>query len=314
MRKYTLFVLAALIVLGAISCSKSEKSYDGAARLAPMMAPAPAEPMRKAMDESASMGKAAPGAMQNTAGLAQAAEIKPAAANRKLIRTGSMNVQVKNLLDARKQLTQDAQGLGGFVSGSSLNHYGDRVSASVTLRVPAEKFEDLVDKCRKLGEVMSENMNVEDVTDQYVDLDARLKNAYRLEERYLDILKNKTAKLGDLLEVERELARVRETIEVMEAQKRGFDDRISLSTLTVTIEELLPSTIKAPESVWGPAAHVFTNLHIYIERSMALIAKAVAAAVVIVIYLLPWVVIATIFIWIVAKLRKRRKARKAKTQ
>ena len=236
----------------------------------------------------------------------------PAAANRKLIKNGWMTIEVKDALEARNSIIEGLTKLGGFVSGSQLRLIGDHVEINLVIRTPSDKFDELLDLCRKGSKVADERMQVEDVTDEYVDLEARLKNAERLEERLLDILKMKTSKLSDLLEVERELARVREEIERMIAQRRSMDGRISLSTLNLTISERIPSKIKAPESVWGPAVHVFSNLPIYFERSMAALAKAIAVLAIILIYVLPWAAILFVLIVILRKVWRRRNAAKEK--
>jgi hypothetical protein len=110
------------------------------------------------------------------------------------------------------------------------------------VKVPAARFDDLVAGLRPLGRVESVNVTAEDVGEEFVDVTARITNASRLEERLIDLLATRTGKLQDVLNVERELARVREEIERHEGRLRFLKTRAALSTLSVSIHEPLPIT------------------------------------------------------------------------
>jgi Domain of unknown function (DUF4349) len=105
------------------------------------------------------------------------------------------------------------------------------------LRVPAEQLDATLAEVKSLGRVESENQGGQDVTSQYVDLQARLANARNTEQRLTDLLRNRTGKLSDVLEVEQELDRVRGEIEQMEAQRKTMANQVSFATLNTTITE-----------------------------------------------------------------------------
>jgi hypothetical protein len=106
-----------------------------------------------------------------------------------------------------------------------------------TLRVPADQLEAVTTELRTLGRVESESQSGEEVTRQYVDLEARLTNAKNTEQRLTDLLRQRTGKLADVLAVEKEIDEVREKIERMEAEKKGLANRVDFGTLTVKVNE-----------------------------------------------------------------------------
>jgi Domain of unknown function (DUF4349)/Putative zinc-finger len=106
-----------------------------------------------------------------------------------------------------------------------------------TLRVPADQLEAATTEMKTLGRVESESQSGEEVTQQYVDLEARLTNAKNTEQRLTDLLRQRTGKLADVLAVEKEIDEVREKIERMEAEKKGLGNRVTFGTLTVKVNE-----------------------------------------------------------------------------
>ena len=107
-----------------------------------------------------------------------------------------------------------------------------------SLRLPAARLADALTRLRQLGQVTEDTQGSEDVTDQLVDLDARLANARATEQRLTDILKNRTGKLSDVLEVEREVSRVRLEIGQMDAQRLNTGRRVTYATITLQIDEV----------------------------------------------------------------------------
>lgn len=165
----------------------------------------------------------------------------PAVTGAMLIRTGQASIQVDSLDAAVARLSAIVRGLGGRVAGSS--QQGGEVgyrSATLELRLPAEQFEALLPGLRPLGRLESLNVQAEDVGEEFTDVSARVTNAHRLEQRLLELLATRTGKLSDVLELERELARVREEIERMEGRLRYLRAHVATSTLTVTLHEPAP--------------------------------------------------------------------------
>jgi len=178
-----------------------------------------------------------PSAHTGSSASAAAAPGTPASlpsASRALIVTVDMSLRVKDAGDATEKVRREVEVAGGYVSSSNA-HGGEDESATMDLRVPADKTPALRAKLRAMGEVTSESENVEDVTEQRADLAARLHNARTQEARLLEIMQQKTGTIGDVLESEKELARVRETVERLEAEQRTMDSKVDMATLHLSI-------------------------------------------------------------------------------
>jgi uncharacterized small protein (DUF1192 family) len=96
---------------------------------------------------------------------------------------------------------------------------------------------------RTLGHVLDESQSGQDVTEQVRDLEARLTNSRNTEKRLTEVLNNRTGRVSDVLEVEREIARVREEIERMDAQRLNFERQVEYSTVTVQVTEQRQATL-----------------------------------------------------------------------
>src|ERR1700692_3725726 len=110
-------------------------------------------------------------------------------------------------------------------------------SLDATLRVPADQLDPTLAEIKRLGRVETESQSDEEVTSQYIDLDARLTNARNTEQRLTDLLRQRTGKLADVLSVELELGRVRGEIERMQAEKKSLTNRVDFATLNTTVRE-----------------------------------------------------------------------------
>ena len=164
-----------------------------------------------------------------------------AARPRMLIRTGSATVEVEELDVAVAGVRVLAERAGGFLGSVGITGGRDQVRmANLSLRVPADRFDETLAGLDSLGEVESVHIDSEDVGEAWADLEVRIANARRLEQRLLDLLASRTGSLEDVLAVERELARVREEIERMDAQMRSMRDRVDLSTINVMLHEPEP--------------------------------------------------------------------------
>jgi hypothetical protein len=164
-----------------------------------------------------------------------------------VIRNGQASVEVEKLDPAIVKLRQLATQLGGYVANSSMIGGRDQIpSATLELKIPAQRFDQAISELSTLGKVESVNATAEDVGEEFVDITARVTNARRLEERLIELLANRTGRLQDVLSVERELARVREEIERYEGRLRYLKTRVAVSTLSVTIHEPLPILGQSP--------------------------------------------------------------------
>lgn len=158
-----------------------------------------------------------------------------------IVRNGSARIEVDSLESALAGARVLAERLGGFVAGVNVSAGNAEFrQATLELRIPAAAFDSALVQLQPLGEVESIQVTAEDVGEDYVDTESRLRNSRRLEERLIDLLAKRTGKLEEVLSVERELARVREEIERTEGHLRYLRARVSLSTLTLNVHESEP--------------------------------------------------------------------------
>jgi hypothetical protein len=116
------------------------------------------------------------------------------------------------------------------------------------LQIPADQLDATLSEIKPLGHVDSESQSGEEVTQSYTDLEARLDNSRHAEQRIVDLLRDRTGKLSDVLEAERELSRVRGEIEQMEAERKALLTRVDYSTLTLTVNEEYKSQLHVADS------------------------------------------------------------------
>ncbi len=158
-------------------------------------------------------------------------------------------IETRDSRKAADAMGAAAQQLGGYVGETTedMDPLGVR-SVTVQLRIPAERFDDLMRSIEKLGTVLTRHIGTQDVTEEFLDVEARLRNLKRTEERLLSHLA-RTGKLADTLAVERELARVRLEIEQYEGRMRYLRHNVAFSTTTVTCrEQARPGPAVPPES------------------------------------------------------------------
>jgi uncharacterized protein DUF4349 len=176
-------------------------------------------------------------------------------ASRLIIRSGQASIEVDSLESSMAALRRIVQRLGGFVADASVQSGRNQLrSATLELKIPASRFDELTEALEPLGRLQFVNVGAEDVSEEFVDLTARVTNGRRLEDRLVELLRTRTGKLQDVLSVERELARVREEIERMEGRLRFLKTSAQLSTLAVNLSEPPPIVASHPgRSVIGEA-------------------------------------------------------------
>ena len=182
----------------------------------------------------------------------------PAAAadiDRKIIKTGKLELDVDDLDASVEQVMKLAREAGGFVAAE--NFYSSRSGerwCEVTIRVPSARFDAVLIDLKKHGEVTHAGIETQDVTEEFIDLEARLRNLQREEGVLLDLLERRTQKLADVLEVERELSRVRGEIEQAEGRLRYLKNRVSLSTIDIRLTEIGAAAV-GPPGKWRLRLH-----------------------------------------------------------
>jgi hypothetical protein len=174
---------------------------------------------------------------------------------RLIVRTGQAVIEVDSLEPAIAELRRIAQRVGGFVADATVQSGRNQLrSATLQLKVPTAGFDDLTLALGPLGRLQSVNVSAEDVSEEFVDVTARVANSRRLEDRLVELLRTRTGRLQDVLTVEHELARVREEIERMEGRLRFLKASAQLSTLAVSLSEPPPIVASHPgRSIIGEA-------------------------------------------------------------
>jgi hypothetical protein len=180
-------------------------------------------------------------------------------ASNMIIRNGSVTIQVDSIERAIERIRAMANALGGMVGGLVMNTGEHQVrSATLELKIPALRFDSAMTGMPALGKVEQSSTHAMDVGEEFMDVTARVANAKRLEERLISLLANRTARLNDVLAVERELARVREEIERYEGRIRLLSSRVATSMITATVHEKMP--IIAAQPGQNVFARAFLNM------------------------------------------------------
>lgn len=171
-----------------------------------------------------------------TGRLVQAGENPKPTSSRKLIYDANISLDTEDLDVFSKALIAEIERFDGFISDFSQRRYaGDRQTGEWTIRVRSENFSDVLDWLDSTYDVRSKKVTSQDVTEEYVDLQARLKNKRNTEDRLSNVLDERAGKLDEVLSVEKEIDRVREEIERIEGRLRFLTERTSLSTITLTV-------------------------------------------------------------------------------
>ncbi len=152
------------------------------------------------------------------------------------ISRASVNVKVEGLDDSIGLLEEKARDLGGFVSDSSINRRDKNAHASITLRVPSDRFNLMLNEIEEVGEVEHLSTSQEDVTRRYIDLEARINNLASQEKRLAEILQMADS-VEDVLAVEKELERVRGEIESLTGDFNYLKNQVNMSTINVYLSE-----------------------------------------------------------------------------
>ncbi len=219
----------------------------------------------------------------------------PNATDLKVIRSGELRIQVKDVDAAALRADSSVVQRGGLVANreQSAGDNGKR-SAHLVVRVPADRFADLMQSLKLLGSVKNETVSQQDVTKAYFDVETRLAVKEQSLGRLRQLLATKAARLADVLDVEREMTRVVAEIEELKGERRLYDNRIALSTIDLTVFE---EGALAP----GPSFTVGQAL----RQSIEVLSTSLAWLVYLITFLLPWALVTVLVWWIVRRLRKR---------
>jgi hypothetical protein len=176
----------------------------------------------------------------------------------RIIRTGSIELEVSDVPQALRTARDAIVGLGGYVGASNTSNVADRPTAQITYRIPADRWEDALDALRDLNglttKVATEQTEAVEVTGQVIDLEARIRNL-RASETALQGIAAKATKINDVLEVEARLTDVRGQIEQLTAQLEDLNDRAGYATLTAYFSSPVVA-VEVASKGWEPATTV----------------------------------------------------------
>jgi hypothetical protein len=161
------------------------------------------------------------------------------ALQRKIIYTADVELVVEQFDAVPSKVEALARRFGGYVASSTIRgSEGQPRNGRWTIRVPVARYEESLAAMKQLGEVRRVSTDSRDVSEEYYDLEARIRNKKTQESRLLELLADATGKLEEVLKVERELSRVREEIERMEGRIRVLDDLTALTTVELSVVEI----------------------------------------------------------------------------
>jgi len=189
--------------------------------------------------------------------------------------TASLSLVVKDFSAIQAAVKAVVSRHSGYIGELNTSTPPDAAKTfSATLRVPSAQLEPALAELKQLGRADQESQAGEEVTKQYVDLAARLKNSRATEERLVGVLRNNTGKVKDVLEVENEISRVRGEIEGMEADRRALQTRIDFATITLSITEEYKASLNGAPSSTGTRLHnaFVTGYHSVVENVIGLVA------------------------------------------
>jgi hypothetical protein len=230
----------------------------------------------------------------------------PEVHGRARIKTGQIALQVEDFDATRNTLTRRVRQHGGYVSDVSQRQHrkGNRTwsTGEITLRVPAENFSTLRNDTKGTGVVLREDVSTRDVTDQLVDLNARIENLARQRDR-LRTLYDRANETEELLAIQAQLSDVQGEIERLEAQRESLRRQVSYSTLTVELREPEPGSLQ----IDPPAYHERPLVDAFLSSVDGVIVL-VQSAVVTVAYVLPYLVVLAVVaipVWVWRRRQRR---------
>jgi hypothetical protein len=167
-----------------------------------------------------------------------------------IARTAQLALITNDFAHARERMEAILKARHGYIGQLTMSSpTGAGRSLEAALKVPSGELDASMGELKKLGRVETESQTGEEVTQQYTDLGARLANSRNAEQRLTAVLQQRTGKMQDVLDVEKEITRVRGEIEQMEAEQKALGKRVEFATINLKISEEYKAQLQAPDSV-----------------------------------------------------------------
>lgn len=231
----------------------------------------------------------------------------PQVSEQKVIKTAYMDLEVSRgkFEKALFDITRLAENNGGFVSHtqSYSDKDGNLTGGSIVIRIPQNSYNSVIEQIKNMGTVKSISISGQDVTQEYVDLESRLKNLTAQEKILLDLMAQ-SKEVIDSVEVQRELSIVQEQIEVMKGRMNYLDNMVSFSTIEINLFE--PEPITATTG-WGLLDAIKRGL-----RGAVTVFNIIVTLIVAVSPIVAILAIIAVIVWLIIRARQRRKGKKNK--
>lgn len=232
------------------------------------------------------------------------AKVDTTVVHRKIIYTGQIALIVEDFADTEKRVAELVKQLGGYIAESNVDRtQGRQRSGKWVVRIPIAKFEEFLNSVVKFGVPETRQTNAQDITEEYIDLEARIVNKREIEKRIIKLLDDRSGEIKDVIAVETELGRVREEIERIEGKLRYLSNMAALTTVTISAREQqnyvppqAPTFIASISKTWS------TSIGGLIETVKGLVLLAVSLA--------PWILVAGLVcgvsVWVFKSFRLRK--------
>ncbi len=287
--------LLGLLALGG--CGASENAAESTASM-PMSVAASGEAAPATNEATKAVSDVPVSPAAATAQLVKAAAAVP----RKIIYNATVELVSDNFSVAQQSLLKLVKISRGYVSETNVSGTtGAPRQGSWKVRIPADQFESFMSAVAKLGELQTTHTDSQDVTEEFYDLQARISNKQVEEKRLIEHLKKSTGKLSEILQVEKELSRVRGEIEQMQGRVRLLSNLTALTTVTVSIREVKDYVPPKPATFGTQIARTF-------QESLGQLGGFGKGLVLLFVALAPWFVVLLIIgvpAWGIARRRKK---------
>ena len=175
-------------------------------------------------------------------------EINSAVADRKLIKKGYISFETSDVNETKREINKLVSKYNGYIGDEHIDKEYDEISHSLTVRIPSAHFDAFLEGISSVTlELEDKSITVEDVTEEFIDVQARIKTKKAVEARYEELL-SRANSIEEILKVEDQIGNLRAEIESMEGRLRYLKNRIGLSTLNINYYQKIESSVKSPDS------------------------------------------------------------------
>jgi hypothetical protein len=222
--------------------------------------------------------------------------------DRKIIYEADVTIVVEDFSRLEADVPVLVKTHGGYLSEVEIDRtHGQYLSGYWVVRIPVDQYDTFVGGLSSLGILETFNQTAQDVTEEYVDLEARIANKKKLEERILELLAKSEGAIKDVLEVERELARVRSEMEQMQGRLRYLQNRTTLTTVTIR-------GIERHDYVPPQAPSFMGRIELAWENSLVALRNFGEGLAVCVVFLFPWILLLAIVVaplWCIRRYKRK---------